>query len=115
MFIRANKKKNRHSRKIYYRYFLVESVRTPNGPRQKELINLGDLKLDKQKWKPLANRIEEIITGQLRLLPVDEEIETLAQHYAKLYANQQIAEAVEQNDRIHASPGTRGTAPFTCR
>lgn len=99
MFIRATKKKNRNSRKIYYRYTLVESFRTPNGPRQKELINLGELKLEKKKWKSLANRIEEIVTGQLRLLPADEEIESLAQHYAKLYANKKMAEAVEQNDQ----------------
>ena len=97
MFIRATTKKNRHSSKIYYRYTLVESVRTPNGPRQKELLNLGDLKLEKQKWKSLANRIEEIVTGQLRLLPADDKIESLAQHYAKLYANQKMAEEAEQN------------------
>ncbi|MCF8039673.1 MAG: hypothetical protein K9K79_10185, partial [Desulfohalobiaceae bacterium] len=48
----------------------------------------------------MAKRIEEIITGQLRLLPADEEIESLAQHYAKLYANQQVAEKSEQKYHV---------------
>ena len=96
MFIRAIKKKNPNSNKIYYKHVLMKSIRTPNGPRQEKVLNLGCLDLDKDKWKALANRIEEIITGQTRLIPAQQEIEALAKHYANLYANQQVAEKQEQ-------------------
>jgi len=95
MFIRAVKKKNRNSRSIYYTHKLVESIRTNSGPRQRTVLNLGTLELDKDKWKDLANRIEEISTGQKRLLAADEEVERLASHYAKLLTQQQFAEKTE--------------------
>jgi transposase len=100
MFIRAIKKKNKNSSKIYYKHKLVDSVRTPNGPRQKVVLNLGSLDLEQDKWKRLANRIEEMITGQKRLTSVeDKDVENLARHYAKLYSQQKIAENSEQPSR----------------
>lgn len=98
MFIRAVKRTNGYSKKTYYKYTLVESVRTEKGPRQKVLLNLGDLKLDKSKWKTLANRIECHITGMLGFFPAEEEIETLAKHYAKLYIKQKMAEKTESEE-----------------
>jgi len=99
MFIRAIQKKNKNSNTIYYTHKLVESIRTSGGPRQRTVLNLGPLELDKDKWKDLANRIEEITTGQKRLLNADEEIEKLARHYANLLAQQQIAEKAEQSSQ----------------
>ena len=96
MFIRAVKKKNKNSSKIYYAHKLVDSVRTEKGPRQKVVLNLGSLSLEQEKWKALANRIEEIIIGKQRLFQEDDEIEHLARHYAKLYTQQQIAENAQE-------------------
>jgi len=48
MYIR--KKKGVYKDKIYINYQLVESVRTPNGPRQKVICSLGNLKLEFSKW-----------------------------------------------------------------
>jgi transposase len=92
MFIRAKEKRNRGSEKIYYTHKLVESVRTDQGPRQRTLLNLGTLNLDKEQWKPLAKRIEQLLAGQRSLLPLDEDLEALAQHYKKLLVRKRMAE-----------------------
>jgi len=68
----------------YYTYKLVESIRTERGPRQRIILNLGtDLPLPEKDWKDLANRIEELITGQGSLFAYPEEIEQYARLYAK--------------------------------
>ena len=60
MFIR--KKKGVYKDKIYINYQLVESVRTPNGPRQKVICSLGNLKGRTQKeWLELARKVESRI------------------------------------------------------
>jgi len=99
MYIRAIKKKNRNSSKIYYTHKLVDSVRTSSGPRQKIILNLGSLDLEQDKWKALADRIEELIIGQKRLTPVEERVENLALHYAKLYTQQKLAENSQQQSQ----------------
>jgi transposase len=85
MFIRERVKKSKSSKKRYIYHSLVESYRTVEGkPRQRNLLSLGKLSLEKKHWKTLANRIEEIYTNQERLMECSEEIEQLAQHYASL-------------------------------
>ncbi|MCP4143053.1 MAG: transposase, partial [Chloroflexi bacterium] len=90
MFIREINKKNNNSDKIFRYCRLVKSVRTPVGPRQHVVLELGKLDLPKQQWKELANRIEQIASGQQTLFPVSEEIESLAQHYAKLLIKKKL-------------------------
>ena len=92
MYIRAKEKRNKNSNKIYYTHRLVESVRTEQGPRQKTILNLGTLDLEQKHWKPLADRIEELLIGQRRLTALDENIEALAQHFAKLLVQKKMAE-----------------------
>jgi transposase len=101
MFIRAKEKRNRGSDKVYYTHKLVESVRTEQGPRQRTLLSLGTLELEQKQWKPLANRIEQLLTGQRSLVPLDENIEALAQHYAKLLVQKQMAEKNEFKQSEH--------------
>ena len=93
MYIRAKAKKNRNSRKVYYTHELVESVRTEQGPRQHTLLNLDPFDLDRVHWKQLTTRIEELLNGQQRLVPLDEHIEALALHYAKLLVNKKMAQS----------------------
>ena len=90
MFIREINKKNPGSDKIYTYHRLMESVRTPRGPRQRTLLNLGELKLPRDQWKALANRIEEIVTGQGALYPVPETLEELARQYAQELRQKEI-------------------------
>jgi len=83
MFIRRVNVKNGKSSKKYSYLNLVESIRTENGPRQKLILNLGDLPIDPSQYKALAQRIEDILTGRRSLFEINPEIE----HHAKWAAN----------------------------
>jgi len=82
MFIRAS---IQHKNKTAYKTFkLVESVRTQRGPRQRTVLNLGaGFSLPEEKWKELANRIEEIITRQDSLFPCSADVERYARRIVK--------------------------------
>jgi len=89
MFIREVVKQNKGYKKKFIYHNLMESYRTEKGPRQRLLLSLGKLDLPREKWKALANRIEEIVTNQKALFGPDEEIEYLAQHYSALLIEKQ--------------------------
>jgi transposase len=83
MFIRKKKKIDPKTGREYFSLQLVESTRTERGPRQRILLNLcAELDFNPDELKSLANRIEEIATGQQSLFPPPEKIETLAQTFA---------------------------------
>lgn len=83
MFIRKTKHTDLKTNRKYFTYQLVESVRTPKGPRQRILLTIGtNLSLPEENHKELAHRIEEIVSGQIPLFLPAEHIETLAQKYA---------------------------------
>lgn len=92
MFIRELVKQNKGYEKKFVYHALMESFRTEKGTRQRLLLSLGKLTIPKDKWKALANRIEEIITNQQSLSKPDEEIEALAQHYASLLLGKRLGE-----------------------
>lgn len=93
MFIRKTTNTHPKTKKQYFVYQLVESVRTPKGPRQRILLSLGgDLDLSEQDFKLLSNRIEEILNGSYTLLPYPEEIETIAQKC--------VSELVRQRSKV---------------
>lgn len=74
MFIRKTVK--RHNGRSYSTYLLVESVRTPEGPRQKTICSLGDLSPGpRQKWLGLVNRVEAALQGQAPLDGPDALVE----------------------------------------
>lgn len=81
MFIRQVSKTIKN--KLYLQHQLIESVRTPSGPRQRLILNLGQLRIPKEQFKHLANRIEEVLTNQASLFDASPEVEALAQHYAE--------------------------------
>ena len=93
MFIRVARKQNRGSKQVYFYHQLIESVRTPRGPRQRILLNLGTLEIPPGEWKALANRIEELYLGQAALAPPAPHLEALAQHYAGLLRQQEFSRA----------------------
>nr|MBP8984829.1 hypothetical protein [Syntrophobacterales bacterium] len=54
------------------------------GPRRRTVLNLGaDFNLPEEHWKDLANRIEGIVTGQQPLFTCGQEVERLAELYAR--------------------------------
>lgn len=105
MFIKTVKKQNKGYFKTYTYHRLMESYRTPQGPRQIKLLDLGKLQLPKDQWKHLADRIEQIVKGQERLIPVQSDIEKLARHYASLLIKRKIElpqreQTVEEQQRL---------------
>jgi len=91
MFIKEIVKRNPGYDKPFVYHRLVESVRTPRGPRHRILLNLGTLDIPREEWKLLANRIEEILTRQQSLFAVPPHIETLASHYAGMLRQKEMS------------------------
>lgn len=85
MYIRKTKTKviNNVS---YYTYRMVESVRSGNKVKQRTLLNLGAQykTIAESDYDLLSERVENIITGQQRLLPLNDKLETEAQRIAHL-------------------------------
>jgi len=94
MFIREKSKKA-HGRKRYIQHQLIESIRTPSGPRQQIVLNLGRLCLPEEKWKALANCIEGFLANQKALITEDPEIEAKARHYASQIRQERLGRAQE--------------------
>ena len=101
MFIRKTTHTNRRNGQKYHTYKLVESVRTERGPRQRPILNLGKaFSLPQEQWKEFANRIEAIISGQMNLFPVPDEIERLARYYARKIIRRHGQKAQEPSENI---------------
>lgn len=98
MFIREITKKNQGYDKTFTYHRLIESVRTPNGPRQRVILNLGHLDLPSSEWKVLANRIEEIVHAQNSFLTPPPHIESLAQHFASMLVQKEMQSIPESQE-----------------
>jgi hypothetical protein len=94
MFIREASKTAKG--KTYVQHQLIRSVRTPAGPRQRGILNLGVLDVPREKWKELADAIESYVHNQPPLFALDPTIDGLAQHYANLIIRRRIQECEEQ-------------------
>ena len=94
MFIREKSKTVKG--KKYIQHQLIESIRTPAGPRQRLVLNLGFLDLHPDKWKELANTIESEVHKQPRLFVTDPQIEKLARHYAKVIVREKLNKESER-------------------
>ena len=78
MYIR--KTSRTYKGRTYSNYLLVESVVTPQGPRQKVICSLGDLSpRPKQDWLALAHKLESALSGQEQLIrsSADTELDRL--------------------------------------
>ena len=103
MYIRKVTQAVKKTGKKYYNYRLVESVRTERGVRQRFLINLGsNVSAPKEHWIQLANRIEEILSGQKTMFTLEPKLERIAQKYAKALALKQST-TIEQAESTLAS------------
>ena len=84
MYIRKISKKNGVTKKSYQYLHLVENIRTSAGPRQKLILNLGNIDIHESQFKTLAKRIEDILTGQKSFIQVDENINKYAKKAKKI-------------------------------
>lgn len=75
MYIKKVRKSNPDSTKVYEYLHLVENVRTPKGPRQRLILNLGRLDIPSEQYKELANCVEGFLTGQTNLFDATPDIE----------------------------------------
>jgi len=93
MFIKEIKKKNKNPDKSYTYYRLVHSYKVGNKNRQQIIVGLGKLEnIDRQHHKLLADRIEEIITGNSALLFPDIERSSEIEETAQFFADKIIKE-----------------------
>jgi hypothetical protein len=95
MFIKKIRKKNKNSDKEYIYYRLVHGYKIGNKTRHQSILNLGKLEdVDKSHYKALADRIEELITGNNSTLFPDLQtnnpIEALAQEFSKIIITQKL-------------------------
>jgi hypothetical protein len=85
MFIRRSPTRNKASGESYFTFRLVRSERSGGKVRQLTLLNLGrHFPVAKPDWPVLCGRIDQLISGQASLLPVElpDNLERLAQRYA---------------------------------
>jgi transposase len=90
MFIKEIRKRNKGYAKTFVTHRLMESYRTPRGPRQRKILDLGHLDIPRDDWKVLADRIEELLSGQQTFTTPPDHIETLAQHYAQMIRQKEM-------------------------
>ncbi len=96
MFIKKIRKRNGRTRKQYEYLHLVESVRTEKGPRQRLVLNLGNLQLDPSQYHVFARRIEDILTGQMSLMELDKTLEKNARAAARKIFKKQSEQLEEK-------------------
>jgi len=85
MFVRRTQTRSLSSGQTYFTYRLVRSHRVSGKVRQQTLLNLGrHFSIPREDWPLLCRRLDQILTGQLPLLPVastllEEEAQRMAQ------------------------------------
>ena len=84
----------------YERHQLLKSVRSPSGPRQEVVLNMGRLDLPPEQWKALANAIEEQLNNQTPFAFGEDspEVEKLAGHFARMIVSKSFNQAQDEAD-----------------
>ncbi len=85
MFIRRSPTRNKATGESYFTFRLVRTERIAGKVKQLTLLNLGrHFSASQEDWPALCARIEQLISGQASLLPVElsASLERLAQRYA---------------------------------
>ncbi len=114
MYIRRTHTNNSSTGERYFTFRLVANQRVDGKPRQTTLLNLGrHFSVDQDLWPTLCARIEQLISHQSVLLPLDlpAAVEKAAQHIAaQLIAQQASAtptvSAVADEPSAPVEPGT---------
>ncbi|WP_201732211.1 IS1634 family transposase [Acidithrix sp. C25] len=96
MFIRETPTVNKKTGVSYSKYQLVESYRCEKGPRQRIVMTLTELDLDKSLWPALANAIAQRLSGVTSLFESDPIIARYADLAITKYAiRSEVAAAKE--------------------
>ena len=74
MYIRENRTYSKKTQSEYTKYQLVESYRSPSGPRQRVITTFLDFDLPKSSWKAVAHSFEQRILGKDSLFEEDPKI-----------------------------------------
>ena len=110
MFIRESKTKNKKTGKVYIKHSLIESVRTERGPRQRVVMTLGLLSLDRSLWKSLAFALESYLNGEQEVEHLDmfslpqELVEAIAFQRAAINSKHKSAAAVKNTSEEDKKP-----------
>ncbi len=104
MFIKQIKKKNKNSDKQYIYFRLIHGYKIGNKTRHQNILNLGKLEgIDKSYYKALADRIEELVTGNSTTLFPDIQtntiIEDLAQEFSKKIITEKLFITIDPNKK----------------
>ena len=93
MFIKQIKKKNKNSDKEYVYYRLIHGYKIGRKTRHQNVLNLGKLEgVDKLHYKALADRIEELVTGNSNTLFSDTQTNTIIEELAQEFSQKIISE-----------------------
>ena len=88
--------------KTYTNHLLVESVQTPDGPRQRIICSLGSLEpAPAEDWLALAHKLESALQGQESLPGTGTEIQELGQ---KANKGKKSARAAESGSAVAIDP-----------
>ena len=95
MFVKQIKKRNKNADKQYIYYRLVHTYKIGNKVRHQNILSLGGLEtLPRERHKALADRIEELVTGNNSTLFPDtdhlDDIDPLARKFAKKIIDQKL-------------------------
>lgn len=89
MFIRKTTK--RYKDKTYTNYLVVETVSTPQGPRQRTICSLGNLAPGpKSQWPGLMSRVEAALSGQGCLEAEDSRVIEIAAQVRQAASRQDL-------------------------
>ncbi len=98
MFVKRVRKTNGKTKKRYQYLHLVESVRTERGPRQRLILNLGDLDIAPSQYQAFARRVEDILTGQQSFVTLEPFLEKHASNTARKIFKKQAQELSEARE-----------------
>ncbi len=108
MFIRRTQTRNTSSGERYYTHRLVQSKRVENKVRQITLLNLGrHFDVDQAHWPLLCARIEELLSDQSPLMPV--ECSATVERHAQRIAAQLVARGQGQASARTSSASSSGS------
>ncbi len=104
MFVKKIIKKNKNSDKQYTYYRLVHTYKIGNKTRHQNILSLGGLEnLPRERHKVLADRIEELITGNGSSLFSDNEpfadVELLARQFAEKIVKEKLFVFTPEKER----------------
>lgn len=114
MFIRQYATKNKKSGNVYIKHQLVQSYRSQAGPRQRIVMNLGKLNLEKSEWRRLAFALENRLSGQETMIE-DSKITAAVASIMKNYDFYKIRKKKEQSRTNFLTIDLEKVATTACR